>query len=70
MTSVRDTIEKAEKLKNERKFEEALFIMIELFEKEPLSEDVKKALIDVLMEFIRDVHINAGFSSNCNIAEY
>jgi tetratricopeptide (TPR) repeat protein len=51
MNDMQDKIEQALELKKEEKFEEALQILNELLSNEPTSTAVKKALMEVLLEY-------------------
>lgn len=56
MNDTRDKIEQAVNLKKEEKFEEALEILNSLYTNDPTSMEVKKALIDLLLEY--GAHLN------------
>lgn len=51
LTSIENLIEKAVKLRNQEKFEEALELLEELYKNEPNSENVKNSLIDTLLSY-------------------
>jgi tetratricopeptide (TPR) repeat protein len=51
MNNTRDKIEHAVELKKDEKFEEALEILNSLYVNEPTSIEIKKALIDLLLEY-------------------
>ena len=51
MSENKELIEKAIKLKEKQDYEEALAILVELFENNPISEEIIKPLIDVLFSY-------------------
>jgi tetratricopeptide (TPR) repeat protein len=51
LNDVQNLLEKAHLLKTQKKFEEALNMLNELYEKYPNSEEIKSLLIDVLFEY-------------------
>lgn len=56
MNNTRDKIEQAVELKKEEKFEEALKILNSLYTNDPTSMEVKKALINLLLDY--GAHLN------------
>ena len=60
MTSIEDLIEKAVKLRNQEKFEEALELLEELYKNQPTSEIVKNSLIETLLfygGYLNDIYV-------------
>ena len=51
LNSIQEIIEKAQKLKNEEKFEEAIKLLQDLYQKKPNLEVIKKNLIDLLFSY-------------------
>ena len=49
MAKFKEIIEEAKKLEKDYKFKDALNLLEEVFKKEPDSEEVKKALLDILL---------------------
>lgn len=51
MTRTEDLLNRAKKLKSNKKYEESMKILEDLFSKEPNSEDIRKELINVLFSY-------------------
>ena len=51
LNNFQEIIEKAQKLKNEEKFEEAIKLLQDLYQKNPNLEVIKKNLIDILFSY-------------------
>lgn len=51
MNNIQEIINRAKKLKNEEKFEEAIELLENLYQQDPQSELIKKNLIDVLFSY-------------------
>jgi len=51
VTSTADLLNKARKLKNDKKYEESIEILEKLFKKESQSEEIKKELINVFLSY-------------------
>ncbi|TFG01743.1 MAG: tetratricopeptide repeat protein [Promethearchaeota archaeon] len=51
MTSIEDLLNKARKLHKDKRYEDSIEILENLFKKNPQSEDIKKELINVLFSY-------------------
>ena len=51
MTSTEELLEKAKKLKNDKKYEESIKVLEHIFKEKPQSDDIKKELLNVLFSY-------------------
>ena len=51
MTSTEDLLNKAKKLKNDKRYEESIEVLEDIFKKNPQSDEIKGELINVLLSY-------------------
>lgn len=66
MTNSKEIIEEAKKLEKTYKFKDAIILLEDLFQKEPDSKEVKKALLDMLLSY--GGYLNDEFSADYEMA--